>query len=89
MALRFETRLQDAAGRLGRLSVSSADRVIETPTLLPVVNPNIQTVDAAELATAGAEMVITNAYIIYTTPSLRARALAEGWGRWWASMARS
>jgi 7-cyano-7-deazaguanine tRNA-ribosyltransferase len=80
MALRFETRLQDAAGRLGRLSVSSADRVIETPTLLPVVNPNIQTVDAAELATAGAEMVITNAYIIYTTPSLRARALAEGVG---------
>jgi archaeosine tRNA-ribosyltransferase (EC 2.4.2.-) len=78
MALRFETRLQDAAGRIGRLSVPSADSVVGTPTLLPVVNPNIQTVTADELAAAGAEMVITNAYIIYTTPSLRARALEEG-----------
>jgi archaeosine tRNA-ribosyltransferase (EC 2.4.2.-) len=78
MALTFETRLQDAAGRIGRLSVPSADCEIETPTLLPVVNPNVQTVEADELAAAGAEMVITNAYIIYTTPSLRARAQAEG-----------
>jgi len=78
MTLTFETRLQDAAGRIGRLAVSTADSVIQTPTLLPVVNPNIQTIDATDLSSAGAEMVITNAYIIYTTPSLREQALEEG-----------
>ena len=61
MTLTFETRLQDAAGRIGRLAVSTADSVIQTPTLLPGVNPNNQTIDATELSSAGAEMVINNA----------------------------
>ena len=80
MTLTFETRLQDAAGRTGRLAVSTVDRVIQSPTLLPVINPNIQTLDTTDLNSVGAEMVITNAYIIYTTPSLRKRALEEGLG---------
>jgi 7-cyano-7-deazaguanine tRNA-ribosyltransferase len=75
----FEVRRTDAAGRIGALSVPRAGVTVETPALLPVVNPNIVTVEPAELArTFGAEMLITNSYIVHTTPSLRERALSVG-----------
>ena len=52
---------------------------METPALLPVVNPNIQTVDPSRLGTEfGAEMLITNSYIIRKTDGLRERALDVG-----------
>ena len=45
----FEVREYDAAGRLGELTVPSADVTVETPALLPVVNPHVQTVSPADL----------------------------------------
>jgi 7-cyano-7-deazaguanine tRNA-ribosyltransferase len=75
----FELRAVDAAGRIGELTVPRAGVTVETPALLPVINPNIVTVEPARLAAEfGAEMLITNSYIIRNTDRLRQRALEEG-----------
>ena len=75
----FEIRDHDAAGRIGELEVPRAGVTVETPALLPVINPNIETIDPGRLrAEFGAEMLITNSYIVRTTDDLRERAEAEG-----------
>ncbi|WP_251329269.1 tRNA guanosine(15) transglycosylase TgtA [Haloplanus pelagicus] len=75
----FEQRHGDALGRIGELTVPRADRTVETPALLPVINPNIRTVSPARLeAEFGAEILITNAYIIRGADDLRERALEVG-----------
>jgi 7-cyano-7-deazaguanine tRNA-ribosyltransferase len=75
----FEIRDADAMGRIGSLSVPRAGGTVETPALLPVVNPNIGTIDPSRLGSEfGAEMLITNSYIIRKTDDLRERALDEG-----------
>jgi 7-cyano-7-deazaguanine tRNA-ribosyltransferase len=76
-SLSFEIRGRDAAARLGRLSTRHG--VVTTPTLLPVLNPNLDYISAREMKRRfGTEMVITNSYIIRKSEALRARALAEG-----------
>ncbi|MFB6195154.1 MAG: tRNA guanosine(15) transglycosylase TgtA, partial [Haloplanus sp.] len=75
----FEFRHGDALGRIGALTVPRAGRTVETPALMPVINPNIETVSPARLeAEFGAEILITNAYIIHGDEDLRERALDEG-----------
>ena len=75
----FEIRDADAAGRIGRLAVPRADRTIETPALMPVINPNRLTIEPARLeAEFGVEILITNSYIIRETESLREQALDDG-----------
>jgi 7-cyano-7-deazaguanine tRNA-ribosyltransferase len=75
----FEQRDADAGGRIGRLSVPRADVTVETPALLPVVNPNLQTITPARLHEEfGAEILITNSYIIHGDDHLREQALEEG-----------
>ena len=75
----FEIRDADAAGRIGRLDVPRADRTVETPALMPVINPNRLTVEPARLeAEFGVEILITNSYIIRETESLREQALDDG-----------
>jgi 7-cyano-7-deazaguanine tRNA-ribosyltransferase len=69
----FEIKHRDAMGRIGTLKVRG--RKIETPVLLPVVNPRHQLVSPTELGEMGFEGVITNAYIIYQDQKLRSRAL--------------
>ena len=78
MADSFEIRDQDAAGRIGELRVPRADVTVETPALLPVVNPNLPTVDPARFPEFGVEILITNSYIIKGDDDLRTRALDEG-----------
>ena len=76
---RFEVRDYDAAGRLGELTVPRADVTVETPALLPVVNPHVRTVEPARLETEfGAEILITNGYSLYGSDPFRERALDEG-----------
>lgn len=71
----FELRDRDGLGRLGRLTTPHG--TIDTPTLLPVVNPNQLLISPEEMrARFGAQGVITNAYILRRT--LRERALSEG-----------
>ncbi|WP_247010073.1 tRNA guanosine(15) transglycosylase TgtA [Halorientalis litorea] len=75
----FEVRDYDAAGRLGELTVPRADVTVETPALLPVVNPHVRTVEPARLeAEFGAEILITNGYSLYGSDPFRERALEEG-----------
>jgi 7-cyano-7-deazaguanine tRNA-ribosyltransferase len=75
----FELRDADAAGRIGELSVPRAGVTVETPALMPVINPNIRTISPATLESEfGAEILITNAYIIHSGDDLRERALDVG-----------
>jgi 7-cyano-7-deazaguanine tRNA-ribosyltransferase len=75
----FEVQAADGAGRVGALRIPRAGRTVETPALLPVVNPNVLTVDPARLAGEfGVEMLITNAYIVHATDGLREAALDRG-----------
>ena len=75
----FEARSHDAAGRLGRLRIPRANCTVETPALLPVVNPHIQDIEPAELATEfGAEILITNAYVLFQSEELRTPAETDG-----------
>lgn len=79
MSGHFEARRWDGAGRLGRLSLSDGDRHLSTPALLPVINPNHDTIDPAALVEEfDPEGLITNAYVIYQHDSLRDRAETEG-----------
>jgi 7-cyano-7-deazaguanine tRNA-ribosyltransferase len=75
----FEVRDYDAAGRRGELTVPRADLTVETPALLPVVNPHVQTVPPAQLeAEFGAEILITNSYVLHGSDDLREPALEQG-----------
>ncbi|WP_136717322.1 tRNA guanosine(15) transglycosylase TgtA [Halorientalis salina] len=75
----FEVRDYDGAGRIGELDVPRADVTVETPALLPVVNPHVRTIEPGELeAEFGAEILITNAYSIYGSEEYREDALEQG-----------
>jgi 7-cyano-7-deazaguanine tRNA-ribosyltransferase len=59
----FEIAERDLMARIGRFKTKS--RVVETPLLLPVINPNVQTVLPKTLEEEfGCRALITNAYII-------------------------
>jgi 7-cyano-7-deazaguanine tRNA-ribosyltransferase len=45
---------------------------------MPVINPNIQLIRPEEMRSFGAEVLITNSYIIYRRDELRERALKDG-----------
>ena len=73
----FEIVRRDGLARLGRFETRSG--VLETPALLPVVNPKISTVSPRELYDEfGFRAIITNSYIIKNNPPLKERAQAEG-----------
>ena len=73
---RFEILHKDLAGRIGRLSTPHGN--VETPVLMPVVNPHLHLIPAPELANLGADMIITNSYIIHQDQELKDRALSQG-----------
>jgi len=59
----FEIRNRDLLARIGRFKTKSG--AFETPTLLPVVNPNLQLISPKEMEEEfGCEAIITNAYIV-------------------------
>lgn len=53
----FEITHKACAGRIGRLETRHG--IVETPTIMPVVNPNIQTIKPARLREFGAGIKIT------------------------------
>ncbi|MFA0832557.1 MAG: tRNA guanosine(15) transglycosylase TgtA [Methanobacterium formicicum] len=69
----FEIKYKDARGRVGTLKTPHG--TIKTPALMPVIHPGKQTLQVADY---GAEVVITNAYLIYKNEDLREIALNEG-----------
>jgi len=59
----FEARDKDLLGRIGRLETKSGS--VETPVLLPVINPRIQPVKPSDMKELfGCEALITNAYLV-------------------------
>ena len=72
----FEINKRDGLARLGKIKTKHG--VLDTPTLLPVVNPKIMTLSMEELAECGAQGIITNSYIIYKNPKLKEVAEDKG-----------
>ncbi|MCL2608170.1 MAG: tRNA guanosine(15) transglycosylase TgtA [Methanomassiliicoccaceae archaeon] len=73
----FEIIRRDGLARIGKFTTRAG--VLETPALLPVVNPKIFTVTPRELHEEfGFEALITNSYIIRSSEDLRKRAQSEG-----------
>ena len=69
----FEIKAKDMRGRVGVLKTKHGD--IKTPNLMPVIHPRKQTVNVKEY---GADIVITNAYLIYKDEELSKKALDIG-----------
>lgn len=74
--IEFEILHKDLMGRIGKFKTSHG--YVETPTIMPVINPNLMAIPAEEMKKYGAEMVITNAYIIYRTANLKEEAVNKG-----------
>ncbi len=69
----FQIKQKDNRGRTGILKTKHG--IVRTPALMPVIHPEKQTIDVKKF---GAEIVITNAYIIYKSKDLTKKALNEG-----------
>ena len=71
----FEVTCKDLLGRIGRIETKSGR--IETPHLLPVVNPLIQPINSRDILTIfKCNAIITNAYLV--RKNFRDEALATG-----------
>ena len=72
----FEISKRDGLARLGKIKTNHG--ALDTPTLLPVVNPKILTLSMDELKECGAQGLITNSYIIYKNSELKKIAEEKG-----------
>ena len=72
----FEISKRDGLARLGKIKTNHG--ALDTPTLLPVVNPKILTLSMDELKECGAQGLITNSYIIYKNSELKNVAEKKG-----------
>ncbi len=72
----FEVTHRDVMGRVGKLYTPHG--TVQTPALMPVINPNLKLIAADEMKRYGAEMLITNSYIIYRNEELRSAAVEKG-----------
>jgi 7-cyano-7-deazaguanine tRNA-ribosyltransferase len=72
----FEVKHRDGLARIG--SFSTPHGTVTTPTLLPVINPSILQVSVDTMKKIGAEMIITNSYIIHNNERLKEQALEKG-----------
>ena len=73
----FEVTARDGRARLGKLHTKHG--ILQTPTLLPVINPNIRTIEPREMWDRyGIGALITNSYIIWKHDNLKQTALEHG-----------
>ena len=74
---KFEIIQRDGRARIGRLHTEHG--ILETPALLPVINPNIRTVEPREMWDRyGIGALITNSYIIWKHEELKLKAQKDG-----------
>ena len=74
---KFEILARDGRARIGKLHTSHG--MLETPALLPVINPNIRTIEPREMwERYGIQGLITNSYIIWKHEDLKQHALEKG-----------
>ena len=69
----FEIKAKDNMGRVGVLKTKHGE--VKTPALMPVIHPRKQAIDVGKY---GADIVITNAYLIYKDEDLKQKAIDEG-----------
>lgn len=69
----FTIKSKDNRGRIGVLKTNHG--TIKTPSLMPVIHPRKQTINVKKL---GAEIAITNAYLLYKDESLKELAIDKG-----------
>ena len=69
----FEIKAKDNMGRVGVLKTKHGD--VKTPALMPVIHPRKQAIDVGKY---GADIVITNAYLIYKDEELKKEAVEKG-----------
>ncbi len=74
--INFELTGKDGLARTAKFKTPHG--VIETPTILPVINPNIPTLGINEMVSVGAQAFITNSYIIRRSENLREKAERNG-----------
>ena len=74
--MNFEIKAKDVMGRIGKLKTPHGS--VETPALMPVINPNLKFISPKEMKRMGAEILITNSYIIYRNEELRKHAVERG-----------
>lgn len=73
----FELIERDGLARICRLETGHG--TVETPALLPVINPNRKLISASDMRSMfGIQMVITNSYIISRSEELREKTVTEG-----------
>ena len=73
----FEVTVRDGSARIGRLHTLHGS--MQTPALLPVVNPNLRTIEPREMWDRyGIDALITNSYVIWKHEKLKDEALSEG-----------
>ena len=72
----FSIQAKDGLGRLG--TIFTPHGKLNTPVLLPVINPNNQEIPPDELVKCGAQAFITNAYLLYRDIKNREKALKSG-----------
>ena len=74
---KFEITIRDGQARLGKLHTKHG--IVETPCLLPVINPNIRTIEPREMWDKyGIQALITNSYVIWKHEKLKNVALENG-----------
>ena len=74
---KFEVTARDGCARIGR--IHTAHGILETPALLPVINPNIRTIEPREMWDRyGIQGLITNSYIIWKHDDLKRHAVEKG-----------
>lgn len=69
----FEIKAKDNRGRVGVLKTKHGN--VKTPALMPVIHPRKQAIDVKKY---GADIVITNAYLIYKDEDLKQEVIDKG-----------
>lgn len=67
---------REGLARIGRFKTPHG--YVDTPNIMPVINPNIRTLPIETMKRMGMQCIITNSYIIRRTPELREKALKDG-----------
>jgi len=74
---KFEITIRDGQARLGKIHTKHG--IVETPCLLPVINPNIRTIEPREMWDKyGIQALITNSYVIWKHDKLKDVAIENG-----------
>ncbi|EQD77396.1 Queuine/other tRNA-ribosyltransferase [mine drainage metagenome] len=67
---------REGLARVGKFSTKHG--IINTPTIMPVVNPNLRILGIEEMKKMGMDALITNSYIIRRNKNLMEHALEKG-----------